>query len=232
MTRDEELEKEEREKYNYVVNEKGYGSDYERKVQIERMVGGLGDVSVAYLNILSELKRGRFAEDSFIEDSFKVLDIGSGPGGVMAWLFSEHGADVYGIDISDAFVEYAKSNFPFLENNFVGNASNMHMFEDNSFDLVQHLDGMEHIPVEWEEDCLKEAVRVSNKYIFYENACQDAHADNWMAEKDYTKAHINIKSPSEWVEFYKSHTEELNYEIIHKYEDSSLHQAIILRKNK
>ena len=217
------LEKEEREKYNYVVNEKGYGSDYDRKVQIERMVGGLGDVSVAYLNILSELKK---------KNSFKVLDIGSGPGGVMAWLFSEHGADVYGIDISDAFVKSAKSNFPFLENNFVGNASNMHMFEDNSFDLVQHLDGMEHIPVEWEEDCLKEAVRVSNKYVFYENACEDAYADSWMSEKDYTKAHINIKSPNEWLQFYKSHAEELGYEIIHTYHDSSTHQAVILRKNK
>jgi len=223
MTRDEELEKEEKEKYNYVVNKKGYGSDYERKKQIKRMVGSLEDVSVSYLNILSELKG---------KDSFKVLEIGSGPGGVMAWLFSEHGADVYGIDISDAFVEYAKSKFPFLENNFVGNASNMHMFEDNSFDLVQHLDGMEHIPVEWEEDCLKEAVRVSNKYIFYENACQDAYADLWMSEKDYTKAHINIKSPSEWTDFYKSHAEELNYEIINRYEHSSEYQAIILRKNK
>ena len=30
----ETLEKEEREKYNYVVNEKGYGSDYDRKVQM------------------------------------------------------------------------------------------------------------------------------------------------------------------------------------------------------
>ena len=33
MTPDEEFEKEEREKYNYVVNKKGYGSDYERKKQ-------------------------------------------------------------------------------------------------------------------------------------------------------------------------------------------------------
>ena len=44
----------------------------------------------------------------------------------------------------------------------------MERVEDSFFDLVCHLDGMEHIPAVWEKACLKEAIRVSKKYVFYE----------------------------------------------------------------
>jgi len=215
------LEKYETEKYNFLVTQKDYGEDFARTKQIQRMTEGLGEVSVGFLNILSELKQ---------KDGFKVLDIGSGPGGVMTW-FSMHGADVYGIDISDAFVDFAKGKFPSLEI-FVGNANNMHMFDDNTFDLVCHLDGMEHIPEVWEEDCLKEAIRVSKKYIFYENACEDSLADQWTMEGNFTNAHINIKHPDEWLRFYEDNAKALNYEIVHTHQHTGInqHQAIILKK--
>ena len=223
MTPDEELEISEREKYNYFVTQKGYGSDFQRTGQINRMVGSLGAVSEGFLDILEELKQ---------KDVFKVLDIGSGPGGVMAWFNQEHGADVYGIDISDVFVDRAKSNFPFLENIFVGNANNMHIFEDNTFDLVCHLDGMEHIPEVWERDCLKEAIRVSRQYVFYETACEDALADQWAQSANLTNAHINIKHPDEWLSFYKDNAEKFNYEIVHTHQHlgTNQNQSVILKK--
>ena len=225
MMSDEELEISEREKYNYFVTKKGYGSDFKRKKQINKITNHLGEVSKGFLNTLEELKQ---------KDIFKVLDIGSGPGGVMNWFKEEHGADVYGIDISDAFVDVAKSNFPDLKNICVGNANNMHMFEDNTFDLVCHFDGMEHIPVVWEEDCLKEAIRVSKKYLFHETACEDALADHWALTVNHTKAHINIKSPDEWLSFYKDNAKKFNYEIMHTHQHTGVNQnqAVILRKNK
>ena len=91
---DEELEISEREKYNYFVTEKEYGKDFKREKQINKITNHLGEVSKGFLNTLEELKQ---------KDIFKVLDIGSGPGGVMNWFKEEHGSDVYGIDISDAF---------------------------------------------------------------------------------------------------------------------------------
>ena len=220
MMSDEELEISERKKYNYFVTEKSYGSDFRRGKQIRRMVEELGQVSVGFLNILSELKH---------KDTFKVLDIGSGPGGVMAWFDLEHGADVYGIDISDVFVEHAKNHFPYLENILVGNANNMHMFEDDTFDLVCHLDGMEHIPEVWERDCLKEAIRVSKKYVFYEIACSPSVADLWAKEKGLTEAHINIKHPDQWLSFYENHAKEFNYQITHKHQQLDANKAKIMQ---
>jgi len=219
MTDHKELELKEKEKYNYFVTKKGYGSDYKRTKQIERIQNSLGDVSVAFKNILSELKEG---------GEFKVLDIGSGPGGVMNWLKEECGAEVYGIDISEEFVKKSKEHFPSLENVYVANANNINMFKNNTFDLVCHLDGMEHIPKVWEKSCLKEAVRVSKKYIFYETACAGAVADIWSRERGFTAAHINVKKPSEWSEFFKQYSDEFNYDII--FSHIGMHHSVILRK--
>ncbi len=199
------LEKHEKDKYNFLVSEHEYGLDFRREKQITRITKSLGEVSSSFIDILSELKN---------QERYRVLDVGSGPGGIMEWLLKKHGADVYGIDISDKFVELSKKHFPHIKNVFVGNARNMSMFQDSYFDLVQHLDGMEHIPVKWEEDCLKEAVRVSNKYIFYETACSDAAADGMAINGGFTKAHINLKTGEQWLDFYKDRATDYNYKII------------------
>jgi ubiquinone/menaquinone biosynthesis C-methylase UbiE len=223
----DELEKHEQEKYNCLVTNCDYGRDYTRESQISRISQYLEKVSETYIKILSELKE---------KDTFKVLDGGCGPGGVMEWLRKEYGANVYGIDISEEFIKMVQLNFPLLKNLHVGNAKNMKMFGDNSFDLVQHLDGMEHIPTEWEHDCLKEAVRVSKKYVFYENACQDSEADKWAKESGFTASHINIKNGNEWLKFYTDNSSKYNYEILVSatvntcYNDH--HFTIILQKNE
>lgn len=198
---DEKLEILERKKYDYLVKKEDYGIDYKRESQIERVGSGLEKVSEEYMRILSS------------NSEVAALDIGSGPGGVMKWLL-DNGVDAYGIDISKSFVKQSKKNFPELEKRvFFGNARNMNMFNDNSFELVQHLDGMEHIPERWEQDCLKEAVRVSKKYIVYETACADASMDYHSVRKGFGPVHINIKTPKEWIGFYNSNTERYGYKI-------------------
>ena len=218
------LELEERRKYNNFVEFHNYGSDKYREKQVDRMCHSLGKVSERYVRILSSLT----------QDTNKVLDIGSGPGGVMNWLSTHVSADVYGVDISDNFVNTLKANFPNLDPNkvFVCNARDLSIFEDFKFHIVQHCDGMEHIPDVWEVDCLKEAVRVSSRYIFYETSTGDATADAW-ATRGYTYegAHVNIKTGEEWLEFYKNHSEDLCYDIKDHYtnpEENSF--AIILEK--
>ena len=232
------LELEERRKYNNFVEFHNYGSDKYREKQVDRICHSLGKVSERYVRILSSMMLLKEIDPLRIlkrtQDNNKVLDIGSGPGGVMNWLSTYMSADVYGIDISDNFVNTLKANFPNLDPNkvFVCNARDLSIFEDSKFHIVQHCDGMEHIPDVWEVDCLKEAVRVSSRYIFYETSTGDATADAW-ATRGYTYegAHVNIKTGEEWLDFYKKHSEDMCYDIKDHYtnpEENSF--AIILEK--
>ena len=61
----------------------------------------------------------------------KILDIGCGTGHHVSSLGSK-GLDVLGIDISPSMIKKAKNNFPDYKFN-VGDASNNHLFESNSF---------------------------------------------------------------------------------------------------
>jgi len=224
MTNDN-LEEEERKKYNHFVSNHSYGSDKHRESATRRVCNDLGAVSKLYVDILEGFK------DKDIKS--KVLDIGSGPGGVMAWLQDFSNVEAYGVDISDEFVKTLRANFPHLTNTHVCNANDLSIFEDDTFELVQHLDGLEHIPVEWELDCLKEAVRVSKKYIVYEIATEDALADSWAKDGSYTydAAHINLKKPEEWYSFFKDHSSKLGFNVVESFEGNNP-CAFILEKVK
>tara|TARA_R100001015_G_C4632504_1_gene196127 strand:+ start:1496 stop:2188 length:693 start_codon:yes stop_codon:yes gene_type:complete len=226
------LEQQETIKYNYLVESQGYGSDTERSTAIDRLTKSLGDVSEMYLEILNNFSN---KDDLVCEvQPNKVLDIGSGPGGVMSWVGTFENVDVFGIDISDVFVSLLKKNFPdFSDKVFVCNAMDLSIFDDNSFELVQHTDGMEHIPVEWEIDCLKEAVRVSKKYVLYETAISNAFVDTYLRNDKYKYkgAHINIKTCTEWYDFYEKHADVFGYSIL-KFNMNKENFSIILEKNK
>ena len=221
LSEDQKLEISEAAKYDYLVASCNYGSDFHRDKQVIRTTKELGHVSVVYSQIISwGGKQDR---------PFKVLDVGSGPGGCMSWLIAQ-GVDAYGVDISKEFIKISQSNFPEIRGKvFKGNAKKLKRFSDSSFDLVQHLDGMEHIPKEWEEDCLKEAVRVSRQYVVHEIACEDAWADGGCINNGFSAAHINVKTSEEWLRFYESHSSSLNYKIIAKYLTKE-YLAVILKK--
>ena len=85
------LEEEERKKYNHFVSNHSYGSDKHRESATRRVCNDLGAVSKLYVEILKGFKDK--------DTKSKVLDIGSGPGGVMAWLQDFSNVEAYGVDV-------------------------------------------------------------------------------------------------------------------------------------
>jgi hypothetical protein len=183
----------EKEKYNIVhkscgfsKNQPGYGR------QLKELLSFDGPIHIAWRDCLDQ-------KNSFLE-------IGIGAGEILEFLDSQN-INYCGIDISNYIVD----NLP--EYNTACMSCHKLDFPNGSFDVVQHLDGMEHIPREWEIDALSEAVRVSNKYILYANAMGDAFLDSLVKSEGYEDGvHINIKNHEQWLEFYENN-KNLGYNI-------------------
>ena len=144
-----------------------------------------------------------------LESNLSFIEIGLGAGEIVKF-FDENKIEYAGIDISNHAVEN-------LSNLNVYNMSCHDMsFKNNSYDVVQHLDGMEHVPEEWENDSLREAVRVASKYIFYANAMGDASLDGLVKSRGFSDGvHVNIKNEKQWFDFYNSN-KNMGYNIKHK----------------
>lgn len=144
---------------------------------------GLGMRQVNDLKNLEYNFSNRFLE--VVSDSKNCLDIACGGGTVMNYV-NELGCTPTGIDISSKAIEKVNNKF----DTFVGSCHQL-PFEDNQFDLVYFLDGMEHIPIQIEIDSLREAFRVSNKYVCHAIAMGSSIRDG-------VELHINRKSQNEW----------------------------------
>ena len=206
----------ETDKYDLLHTEKGFGKDPDRTKPKDYMTEEMDnpEFSKFYLDMLTDL------------DS--ILEIGTGPGTTMKWMKDDYNLDVHGIDISSEMINYVKELFPEFSKTAVVGSAHQLPYSDNYFDIVQHLDGMEHIPVEWEEEALKESIRVTKKYVVHSDACQDASADRWAEQLGFDAAHVNVKSPEEWNKFYSKYQDEFGYKIVkewaHKvYEHSNGH---------
>ena len=92
----------------------------------------------------------------------KVLDIGCGNGYILAE-YAKHGAEVYGVDISDTSVELTKKRFTIYGLNFNGggvkteNAEHL-PFSDHMFDCVVSMGVLHHTPNT--QQAINEAYRV------------------------------------------------------------------------
>lgn len=76
---------------------------------------------------------GPLLDEVKIGEAHRVLDVGTGPG-LVAAAVAERGADVVGIDFSDAMVAKARQLHPHLE--FLGGRAESLPFDDGSFDAV------------------------------------------------------------------------------------------------
>lgn len=189
-------------------------TDYEReKYNIVHKYTGMDENQVGYARQIEDLLTVDFPFHSkwreLVENKSKFLEVGVGAGEILKY-FREEGIDYWGIDISDYVIdELSKQGLNVKE----CSCHNI-LFPDNFFDAVTHLDGMEHIPVEWEKQSIREEVRVSRKYIFQANAMGDAYLDQISKSSGFDEVHINIKSEEDWDLFYKENSKELNYKII------------------
>ncbi len=104
-------------------------------------------------------------------ESLTVLNCGCG-GGFEAQFFAEKGAKLVGFDISQLRVEAAATRFALneLEGFFYRGDAAILPFEDNSFDVVIYHDSLHHVPIEEIPKAIKEARRVSKKYIILSEA--------------------------------------------------------------
>jgi len=139
-------------------------------------------------------KRVRLVMDQVFKKSNTMLDVGCGRGYYAEYLKNkyEH-LNVTGIDIAGKEIESGDHKVKVITC-----SCNKTPFNNRSFDLVIHLDGLEHIPVELEENTIKEQCRISKRYIYHQISTQPVFADKYWEEQGLGSLHINLKNPKEW----------------------------------
>ena len=214
---DEIIDKEKK-KYDALHKMSGYeetSSGYGRQLGLV-----MNSDSIFFKNIRNSIKR-----------ETSVLEIGIGAGEMTQWLINctDHSVS---IDISEYAVDSVKKISGAGEDRIKENSAHDLNFESCHFDVVLHLDGMEHIPHELEVLCLKEACRVlkSGGRLYYANACCDAWWDHIMVSQGYDNVHINVKTPAQWVDFYQRNVEEFGCSLEH-HEVSGDTIYVIIGKN-
>lgn len=133
------------------------------------------------------------------KESKTALDVGCGKGFFIDFFSSQFkNLQISGCDISD---ECAKFRPDLLI--AVCDASEL-PYKDNQFDIALHMDGMEHIPVEIEQDVIRELVRVSKNYVYMTIATHEVkHHDDVYINLGLGAVHINMKTAEEWFNFLK-----------------------------
>ena len=192
---------------------------------------GLSETQIGYGRQIKELLSEDFPFHlkwrELIEGNNKFLEVGIGAGEILRFFHSKD-IDYWGIDISDYVVnELSQEGLKVKE-------CSCHdiLFPDNYFDVVTHLDGMEHIPEEWEVATLEEEIRVSKKYIMHANAMGDAYLDSVSIRGGFDALHVNIKTEQEWDFFYEKNASLMDYEIIFRESKNGTYYIIIEKKWK
>lgn len=127
-----------------------------------------------------------------VDCNAKVLDLGSGMGHyIRAWKDAGF-SDVTGIEISKVAIDKSAE-----EGIVHGSIADMHMFEDNQFDLVFSASVLEHIPDSVLDAALSEVLRVGRNH---------GHLIGIEVGTDPT--HVTILKPDEWAERFSRITDD------------------------
>jgi ubiquinone/menaquinone biosynthesis C-methylase UbiE len=104
-------------------------------------------------------------------EGLNILNCGCG-GGFEAQFLAEQGANVVGFDISQLRAEAAATRFSLhnLDGFFYRGDAAILPFKDNTFDIVLYHDSLHHVPIEEIPKAIKEARRVTKKYIILSEA--------------------------------------------------------------
>jgi len=122
----------------------------------------------------------------------EVLDVGTGTG---AWgsLFLQKGAKrVTGVDFSPAMIKQAKKNHSDMTF-AIADAKDLHIFDDNSFDIVTASYVLHGTTRDMRERILSEMARVSRKYVVIHDFMGKTHFAvrilEWLERSDF----VNFK---------------------------------------
>ncbi len=116
----------------------------------------------------------RYKRKKFLEmlhaidfDGKKVLEVGSGPGGNLFEILTNHQpAEVRGVDISDKMIALARKNLSKFDVKFSKTDGNILPFEDNTFDIVFSATVLQHNTDDkmWRQ-MIAEMSRISKKTV-------------------------------------------------------------------
>ncbi len=146
---------------------------HQRKTWEEQFGEGYLERNVYGPKELNEFYNGRFGKtkdqlnDIFLKNipkDAKILEVGTNIGNQLLHLQSQGFTNLYGIEIQDRAINYAKHRTNNL-NIIKGDALDI-PFKDNFFDLVFTHGVLIHISPENIEKAINEIYRVSNKYIW------------------------------------------------------------------
>ena len=113
-----------------------------------------------------QLAEARQVAVDLITEGLSVLDIACGTGQLCFALRSQKHCPVVGLDLSLRMLEFARKANPFQEVMFVhGDATDLGVFGDQSFDYATMLMVVHELPRSQQARVLKEALRVASKGI-------------------------------------------------------------------
>ena len=176
----DELYKMEKEKYEFIhLKELQYGS---KSVRYSWIDDETIEFSKKFNNIMRKCNN--------------FLDVGCGKGAFIEFFSKKYNkplSSFLGVDISEAALSRCPKGIKTL------NASMTDLpLENQSFDMVIHFDGMEHIPPEVEEEALNNIMRTSKKYVALMICTKSSREDPIMRENGYSDLHVNIKTFGQW----------------------------------
>jgi len=179
-----------------------------------------------YGKSITRLNRLFNSEDMFsimtqkmLRHSETLLDIGCGKGWFMGMLNEKFPSlKTTGVDIAE---------FESDKDYIVADVCEL-PFQDDSFDMVCFMEGMEHIPVENEMDAIIEMMRVAGKFIYNTISLFPVNEDQEYIDLGLGAVHINLKTFWEWIDFYK----EFSKFYICGINTTERHFGILLKRNQ
>jgi len=117
-----------------------------------------------------QLAENRQVTVDYIPEGSSVLDIACGTGQLCFELREVKNCHVVGIDVSLRMLDFARKTNPFQDITFVHeDVTDLHIFEDNSFDFATMLMIMHELQRPQQISVLKEALRVANRGIIIDS---------------------------------------------------------------
>lgn len=175
--------------------------EYKKYIDLHNLKKGYG----VHTKVINDGFRGNEQIKNNIHDvlvnSKHVIDIGCSRGAIYKYL-KVHYPYIVTTCLDIAADELNKENLGFR----VIQASCHDMpFYDDTFDLVLHIDGLEHIPVELEEQTFIEERRISDKYVYHQICIVPVKEDLTYIRKGLGAIHINLKSIEDWYETFRKY---------------------------